>query len=62
MRDGYAHGDDEDLEADIETDLLAGNAVEWILGLEEALFGLEVDELSEDIVRFDGSPLWYIVS
>ena len=57
LRDGDGTGNTEGLQSDIQPDLPARNGVEWVLRVEEALFGIQIPELGENAVALDRAPL-----
>jgi hypothetical protein len=57
LRDGDGTGNTEDLQSDVQPDLAAWDGVEWVLRVEEALFGVQIPELGENAVTLDRAPL-----
>jgi hypothetical protein len=57
LRDCNSTGNTEGLQSDIQPDLTARNGVEWVLRVDEALFGVQIPELRENAVTLDRTPL-----
>lgn len=58
LRNSDGHSYPEDLQANVETNFFAWDFVERILGCDETSFGVEVDELLQNAVGLDRSPLF----
>jgi hypothetical protein len=57
MRDSNAGTDADELETDEKDNFAFPDTKKWVITLEKTLFGLEIDELLEDAIGFDRTPL-----